>query len=50
MVDLKQAVEAAKGEPRTIKMESTQPVANASTNFMSGKQAADAPQGKSAAE
>jgi hypothetical protein len=31
-------------------MESTQPVANASTNFTSGKQAADAPQGKSAAE
>lgn len=50
MVDLKQAVEAAKGEPRTIKMESTQPIANASTTFLSGKQAADAPQGKSAAE
>jgi choloylglycine hydrolase len=50
MVDLKQAVEAAKGEPRTIKMDSTQPIANASTTFMSGKQAADAPQGKSAAE
>jgi choloylglycine hydrolase len=49
MVDLKQAVAAAKGEPRTIKMESTQPIANASTNFMSGKQASDA-QGKSAAE
>jgi len=50
MVDLKQAVEAAKGEPRTIKMDLTQPIANASTTFMSGKQAADAPQGKSAAE
>jgi choloylglycine hydrolase len=50
VVDLKQAVEAAKGEPRTIKMDSTQPIANASTTFMSGKQAADAPQGKSAAE
>ena len=50
MVDLKQAVEAAKGEPRTIKMESTQPIANASTTFMSGKQASDTPQGKSAAE
>jgi hypothetical protein len=31
-------------------MDSTQPIANASTTFMSGKQAADAPQGKSAAE
>jgi len=48
MVDLKQAVETAKGEPRTIKMESTQPIANASTNFLSGKPAADTPQGKPA--
>jgi len=38
MVDLKQAVDAAKGEIKTIKMEGTdQPVANVSTGFMSGK-------------
>ena len=42
MVDLKQAVAAAKGETATIKMDtSTQPIANASTTFMSGKQAAN---------
>ena len=41
MVDLRQAVDAADGEIKQIKMESTQPIANASTTFMSGK-AADA--------
>ncbi len=38
MVDLKEAVDAAKGEVRTIEMEgTTQPIANASTNFIAGK-------------
>ena len=38
MVDLKQAVDAAKGQTKIIKMEGTgQPVANVSTGFMSGK-------------
>ena len=38
MVDLRQAVDAAKGETRVIQMEgSTQPITNASTNFMAGK-------------
>jgi choloylglycine hydrolase len=38
MVDLKQAVDAAKGEIQTIKMEGTsQPIGNASTNFMAKK-------------
>jgi choloylglycine hydrolase len=38
MVDLKQAVDAAKGEVRIIKMEGTaQPIANVSTEFMAGK-------------
>jgi choloylglycine hydrolase len=38
MVDLKQAVEAAKGEMRTIPMEgTTQIIGNASTNFAAGK-------------
>jgi choloylglycine hydrolase len=38
MVDLKEAVDAAKGEIRTIEMEGTaQPIANASTNFVAGK-------------
>ena len=38
MVDLKEAVDAAKGEVRTIEMEGTmQPIANASTNFIAGK-------------
>jgi choloylglycine hydrolase len=38
MVDLKEAVEAAKGEVRIIKMEgTTQPIADASTNFVAGK-------------
>ena len=39
MVDLKQAVDAAHGETRLIKMESEQPVANVSSTFMSGKAA-----------
>jgi choloylglycine hydrolase len=38
MVDLKEAVEAAKGEVRIIKMEgTTQPITNASANFIAGK-------------
>ena len=38
MVDLKQAVDAAKGEVRIIQMEgSTEAIANTSTNFMAGK-------------
>jgi choloylglycine hydrolase len=38
MVDLKEAVAAAKGEMRTIEMEGTaQPIGNASTNFAAGK-------------
>lgn len=38
MVDLKEAIAAAKGEVRTIQMEGTaQPIANASTNFIAGK-------------
>ncbi|MGZ5863691.1 MAG: linear amide C-N hydrolase, partial [Methyloceanibacter sp.] len=38
MIDLKQAVGAAKGETRVIQMEgSTQSIANASTNGMAGK-------------
>jgi hypothetical protein len=38
MVDLKEAVAAAKGEMRTIEMEGTaQPIVNASTNFAAGK-------------
>ncbi|MGC2409843.1 MAG: choloylglycine hydrolase family protein [Methyloceanibacter sp.] len=38
MVDLKQAVDAAKGEARVIKMEGTeQPVTNVSSTFTSGK-------------
>jgi hypothetical protein len=38
MVDLRQAIDAAKGETRVIQMEgSTQPITNASTNFMAGK-------------
>jgi choloylglycine hydrolase len=38
MVDLKQAVDAAKGQTKIIKMEGTeQPVANVSTDFMDGK-------------
>jgi len=38
MVDLKQAVDAAKGEMRTIEMEgSTQSITNASTKFIAGK-------------
>lgn len=37
MVDLKEAISAAKGEVRTIKMEgSTEPIANSSTAFVSG--------------
>ena len=39
MIDLKQAVEAANGEMRTIEMEGTaQPIADASTSFVAGKQ------------
>jgi choloylglycine hydrolase len=41
MVDLRQAVDAADGDIKQIKMQSTQPIANASTTFSSGK-AADA--------
>ena len=38
LVDLKQAVDAAKGQTKIIKMEGTeQPVANVSTGFMDGK-------------
>jgi hypothetical protein len=38
MVDLKQAVEAAKGEVRSIEMEgTTQPITDASANFVAGK-------------
>jgi choloylglycine hydrolase len=38
MVDLKQAIDAAKGEIQTIKMEGTsQPIANASINFIAKK-------------
>ena len=38
VVDLKEAVAAAKGEVRTIEMEGTmQSIANASTNFIAGK-------------
>jgi hypothetical protein len=38
MVDLKEAVAAAKGEMRTIEMEgTTQAIGNASTNFVAGK-------------
>jgi choloylglycine hydrolase len=38
VVDLKQAVDAAKGQTKIIKMEGTeQPVANVSTGFMDGK-------------
>jgi choloylglycine hydrolase len=44
VVDLKKAVDAAKGAIRTIKMESEQPIVDASTNFVSGKQASDAEQ------
>jgi choloylglycine hydrolase len=40
MVDLRKAVDAAKGEIRQIKMESTQAVVDASTTFISGKAAA----------
>jgi choloylglycine hydrolase len=42
MVDLKLALDAAKGQVRTIKMQSTQPVADVSTDFMRNKQASDA--------
>ena len=42
MVDLKEAVAAAKGEIATIEMEtSTQPIANVSAALKSGKQAAN---------
>ena len=42
MVDLKEAIKAAKGEIRTINMEAaTQPVANVSTELKSLKQAAN---------
>jgi len=44
VVDLKKAVDAAKGEIRTIKMESKQPIIDASTIFMSGKAADGAAQ------
>ena len=38
MVDLKEAVAAAKGEMRTIEMEgTTQTIGNASTSFVAGK-------------
>ncbi len=39
VVDVKRAVDAAKGEIRTIDMKSEQPIVDASTSFMSGKQA-----------
>jgi choloylglycine hydrolase len=41
VIDLPKAVEAAKGEIRTIKMDSEQPIVDASTAFASGKQAAE---------
>jgi choloylglycine hydrolase len=44
VVDLKKAVAAANGQIRTIKMESEQPIVDASTTFMSGQQATDAEQ------
>ncbi len=44
VVDVNKAVDAAKGQIRTIKMESEQPFVDASTIFMSGKQASDAAQ------
>jgi choloylglycine hydrolase len=51
MVDLKAALAAAKGGVATIEMEqSKQPIADVSANVAIGKQASDAPQGKSAAE
>lgn len=37
MVDLRKAVDAAKGKVRQIKMEAAQPVVDASTEFMSSK-------------
>jgi choloylglycine hydrolase len=40
MVDLKQALDAAKGKVSTISMDSEQPVTNVSANVSSGKQAA----------
>ena len=40
VVDVQKAVEAAKGQIRTIKMESEQPIVDTSAEFMSGKQAA----------
>ena len=43
MVDLRKAVDAAKGEIRQIKMESNQPIVDASTTFISGKAADAAP-------
>ena len=42
VVDVKKAVEAAKGQIRTIKMELEQPIVDTSATFMSGKQAASA--------
>jgi penicillin V acylase-like amidase (Ntn superfamily) len=50
VVDLRKAVDAAKGQIHTIKMESKQPIVDASTTFMSGKQASDLMQGTPAAE
>jgi hypothetical protein len=45
MVDLKEAIAGAKGEIRSIDMESsTQPIANVSAELKSGKQAASAGQ------
>jgi len=41
MVDLRKAVAAAGGQIRTIKMQSKQPIVDASTSFTSGKQAAE---------
>jgi len=42
MVDLKEAVAAAKGEISTIDMETaTQPIANVSAELKAGKQAAN---------
>ena len=44
VVDVTKAVAAAKGQIRTIKMESEQPIVDASTIFMTGKQALGAGQ------
>jgi hypothetical protein len=39
MIDLAKAFAAAKGQVRTVKMSTEQPIEDLSTEFMSGKQA-----------